>query len=300
MLDAMLLGIGGTYPLPKRYLTSLYCTYNGNAILIDAGEGTQIAMKAMNLSPTAISTIAITHFHGDHTLGIPGVLLSMSNGGRTRPVTIIGPKGIEEKCKGLLSTTEYLGFDIIYKEINGDEDKFKIDINYYLNAFKVKHSSDVETYGFTVSVSRNREFQIEKIKKDNVPMKYWSILQKGNDVENYKADDYLGPLRSGLKICYSTDTRPCELLEKYANNSDLLVLEAMYLNDNYERAEEKAHMLGSEAIEIAIRAHAKKVWLTHFSPMITNDEIREFAEKYKHYSELDVTTKNNKIILNYK
>ena len=291
MVDVTLLGVGGTYPLPKRFLTSLYCNYNGNGVLIDAGEGTQIAMKANDISPTSISTILITHFHGDHTLGLPGVLLSMHNGGRTRPVTIIGPKGIEDVVGGLIKAAGRIDFEINFKEIEYDEQKFELDKDFYAMAFKVKHSSDVECYGFTLNVTRKREFLVDKVKEANIPLQYWKDIQSGKDVGNFKANDYLGPNRNGIKVCYSTDTRPCELLLKNAKNSDLLILEAMYLADNFERAEDKAHMLACEAMEIARRVKAPKLWLTHYSPMVTNDEIRDFADRFKNYEWLEAPTK---------
>ena len=292
MLDICLLGVGGTFPLPKRFLTSLFASFVGDGILIDAGECTQVALRTADVKFASISTICITHFHGDHTLGIPGTLLLLSNAGRTKPVKIIGPVGIKEKVKGLLATTEFLGFDLIFEEITKDEQEFVINPKLTIKAFKVKHSDDIECFGYSINVSRDRQFLVDKANELNIPKTFWGILQKGIATGGFNPEDVLGPRREGLKVVYSTDTRPCQLLDKNAKQADLLILESMYLTDDkYESAVEKGHMLGTEAIDIGKRSKCRKLWLTHFSPMISNDEIREFEEKWKKLDILEISTK---------
>lgn len=257
MINVTLLGNGGTIPLPKRYLTSLFVDVDGHGILIDAGECTQVTLKINNISMTSISTILITHKHNDHILGLPGVLLAMSDAGRLKPVTIIAPNDTIDRLKNLISTCDKLNFKIKYKSIiiNVLEEKIKISQHIDINAFKLIHTYDTECYGYTINIINDKKEQ------------------------------------KNIKLCYATDTRPCNTLLKNAQGSNLLVLEAMYLSESIERAEMKKHMLASEALNIAKKAQAKTVWLTHFSPLVTNAEIIKFAEKNKNYEELEISNK---------
>ena len=117
MLDITLLGTGGMMPLPGRWLTSMYAKYNGIGVLIDSGEGTQIAMKEAGLSTHDIDIICFTHFHADHISGLPGLLLSIGNADRTESITIIGPKGLKRVVSSLRVVAPELPFDIELKEL---------------------------------------------------------------------------------------------------------------------------------------------------------------------------------------
>ena len=121
MLDVCLLGSGGMMPLPYRWLTSLMVRYNGSSLLIDCGEGTQIAIKEKGWSFKPIDVICFTHYHGDHISGLPGLLLTMGNADRKEPLTLIGPKGLERVVNALRVIAPELPFPIIYREINGPE-----------------------------------------------------------------------------------------------------------------------------------------------------------------------------------
>ena len=128
MLDVCLLGCGGMMPLPRRWLTALMLRYNGSSILIDCGEGTQIAIKEKGWSFKPIDVICFTHYHGDHISGLPGLLLSMGNAERHEPLTLIGPKGLERVVNALRTIAPELPFEIYYKEIQGTEETFEIDL----------------------------------------------------------------------------------------------------------------------------------------------------------------------------
>ena len=117
MLDICLLGTGGMMPLPGRWLTSLALRFNGSCMLIDCGEGTQIAMKRAGISSKPFDVICFTHFHADHISGLPGLLLSMGNAERTEPLTIIGPKGVERVVNSLRVIAPELPFDIKFIEL---------------------------------------------------------------------------------------------------------------------------------------------------------------------------------------
>lgn len=270
MLDVCLLGTGGMMPLPNRWLTSLYTRFNGSALLIDCGEGTQVALKEAGFSCHDIDVIAITHFHGDHISGLPGMLLSMGNADRTEPVTIVGPKGLEQVVNALRIIAPELPFELKFVEIVGDE--FSIDINgYTLKAYKVSHN--ITCYGYSQVIERAGKFIPEKAKANNVPMKAWSRLQKGETViidgVTYTSDMILGEPRKGIKLTYCTDTRPTKLIRENAAGSDLFICEGMYGEPGMEeKAMKHRHMTFMEAATIARDAGVSKMWLTHFSPSL--------------------------------
>lgn len=205
MLDICLLGCGGMMPLPYRWLTALMMRYNGSSLLIDCGEGTQIAVKEKGWSFKPIDTICFTHYHGDHISGLPGLLLTMGNADRTEPLTLIGPKGLERVVNALRVIAPELPFPIIYKEIQGNEQIFE-EHGYRIRAFRVNHN--VICYGYTVEIARTGRFDVERAKAAEIPMKFWNRLQKGETIEadghTYHPEDVLGPQRKGLKVAYCT------------------------------------------------------------------------------------------------
>ena len=127
-------------PLPYRWLTSLMVRYNGSSILIDCGEGTQIAMKEKGWSPKPIDVICFTHYHADHISGLPGMLLTMGNAERTEPLILIGPKGLERVVNALRVIAPELPFEIKYMEITEKEQSFQFD-GYRIEAFRVNHNA---------------------------------------------------------------------------------------------------------------------------------------------------------------
>ena len=180
MLDVCLLGTGGMMPLPYRYLTSMMARYNGQSILIDCGEGTQIAMKEKGWSPKPIDIMCFTHYHADHISGLPGMLLTMGNAERTSPLLMIGPKGLERVVNSLRVIAPELPFPIVFKEITQEEERFQFD-GFHIDAFKVCHN--VICYGYRISVERNGKFQVDRAKEQNIPVACWNRLQHGESVE---------------------------------------------------------------------------------------------------------------------
>lgn len=274
MLDVCLLGTGGMMPLPRRALTALMTRYNGSSLLIDCGEGTQVSIREQGWSFHPIDVICITHFHGDHISGLPGLLLSMGNAERTNPLTIIGPKGLQKVVQSLLIIAQGLPFRIEYIEIEKDEEEFCFH-GYHIRAFKVNHN--VVCYGYTIEIKRSGKFDIEKAKANEVPMKAWSPLQKNGSAEIdgvvYTADMVLGPERKGIKVTYCTDSRPTDSIVKNATDADLFICEGMYgEKEKASSAREKKHMTFYEAAEIAAKARAAEMWLTHYSPSLVRPE----------------------------
>ena len=282
MLDVCLLGTGGMMPLPYRWLTSLMVRYNGSSLLIDCGEGTQIAIKEKGWSFKPIDVICFTHYHGDHISGLPGLLLTMGNADRTEPLTLIGPKGLERVVNALRVIAPELPFPIKCIEIREPEETFEMN-GYRLKAFRVNHN--VLCYGYTMEVDGAGKFDVERAKEAEIPQKYWGILQKGEMVEYedrvLTPDMVLGPARKGLKITYCTDTRPTDSIKNNAEGSDLFICEGMYgEKDKQKKAREYKHMTFYEAAELARDAKVRELWLTHYSPSLTKpeeymDDVRE-------------------------
>lgn len=274
MLDVCLLGTGGMMPLPYRWLTSLMVRYNGSSLLIDCGEGTQIAIKEKGWSFKPIDVICFTHYHGDHISGLPGMLLTMGNADRTEPLTLIGPKGLERVVGALRVIAPELPFQIIYREITEREQTFEMN-GYRLKAFRVNHN--VPCYGYTLEVDRAGRFDVARAEEAKIPKRFWGILQKGETVVEdgcvFTPDMVLGPARKGLKITYSTDTRPTDSIRVNAKGSDLFICEGMYgEKDKQKKAKEYKHMTFYEAAELARTAEVKEMWLTHYSPSLNYPE----------------------------
>lgn len=274
MLDVCLLGTGGMMPLPRRWLTALMMRYNGGSILIDCGEGTQIAIKEKGWSFKPIDVICFTHYHGDHISGLPGLLLTMGNADRREPLTLIGPKGLERVVNALRVIAPELPFPIHFMEIEGQEQIFEFD-GYRIKAFKVNHN--VLCYGYTMEIDRAGRFDANRAKEANIPLKCWNTLQKGNTVEIegkvYTPEMVLGAPRKGIKLTYTTDTRPTESIVTNARGSDLFICEGMYGEPEKEqKAKDYKHMTFKEAANMAKKAAVKEMWLTHYSPSLVRPE----------------------------
>jgi len=270
MLDICLLGTGGMMPLPGRWLTSLMARLGGSSLLIDCGEGTQVAIREKGWSVNPIDTICFTHYHGDHIGGLPGLLLSMGNAERKKPVTLIGPRGLEKVVDSLRIIAPGLPFPLIFYELSEKEEEIEVN-GYHLKAFRVNHN--VVCYGYSITVPRGGKFYVGKAQENQVPMKLWSRLQKGEEIEQdgkrYTPDMVIGPPRRGIKLTYCTDTRPVQSLVDHAKDSDLLICEGMYGEaEKQEKAEEKKHMTFLEAAKVAKEANVGELWLTHYSPSL--------------------------------
>ncbi len=274
MLDICLLGTGGMMPLPHRWLTSLMARYNGTSILIDCGEGTQIAMKEKGWSPKPIDVICFTHFHADHISGLPGMLLTMGNAERTEPLLLIGPKGLTKIVNSLRVIAPELPFEINCLEIAEPEQAFSFD-GFRIETYRVNHN--VICYGYNIVVDRIGKFDVERAQALNIPRNYWNRLQKGEIIEIdgrvFTPDMVLGAARKGLKVTYCTDTRPTESIVKHAAEADLFICEGMYGEpDKVQKAKEYKHMTFYEAAEMAKNAGVRELWLTHYSPSLIRPE----------------------------
>ena len=274
MLDVCLLGTGGMMPLPGRRLTALMTRYNGSSLLIDCGEGTQVAIKEKGWTFKPIDAICFTHYHADHISGLPGLLLTMGNTDRREPLTMIGPKGLERVVNSLRVICPELPVPIVVHEVTAPEDVIEMN-GYKITAFRVQHN--ITCYGYSLEISRKGKFDVERAKAQESLIKCWNPLQKGETVtldgKTYTPDMVLGPARKGLKVTYCTDTRPIPSISEHAKGSDLFICEGMYGEpEKQAKAKEFKHMTFYEAAKLAKDAEAAEMWLTHFSPSLVGPQ----------------------------
>jgi ribonuclease Z len=261
-------------PLPYRKLTALMTRYNGSNLLIDCGEGTQVAIREKGWSVHDLDVICFTHYHADHISGLPGLLLTLGNADRTKPVHMIGPKGLERVVNALRTIAPELPFPIEYHEITEKEQDFEMN-GYCIHAFRVNHN--VTCYGYTLEIKRQGRFDVERARRQEIPQKFWSRLQKGEIIVDgdrvLTPEMVLGPQRKGIKLTYCTDTRPVPIIAECAKHADLFICEGMYAEKEKEaKARQYKHMTFYEAADLAKRAKVTEMWLTHYSPSLTRAE----------------------------
>ena len=270
MLDVCLLGTSGMLPLPNRWLTALMTRYNGSSLLIDCGEGTQIAIKEKGWSFNPIDVICFTHYHADHISGLPGLLLTIGNSDRTEPVTLIGPKGLERVVSALRTIAPELPFELKFIELTNPREHISIK-GYEIDAFKVYHT--VTCYGYSISIPRIGKFDVQRARQLDIPQQMWNKLQHGQCVtlgdKTYMPEMVMGDARRGIKVTYTTDSRPVDSIVENATGSDLLICEGMYGDNDKEcKAKENRHMTFEEAARIARDSSVSQLWLTHYSPSL--------------------------------
>jgi len=286
MLEVALLGCGGGMPMPERYLSSLLLSYRGRKILVDCGEGTQVSIRLLGWGFKTIDMICITHGHGDHIVGLPGLLSTIGNSGRTEPLIIVGPAGIEEIIKGLRVIAPYLPYEInmienpsetisIGLETEGLILRDKAD-EIEISTLKVEHSAPCLSYSFYVR--RKAKFDPEKAVRNAVPKIIWNKLQKTGTTEHegilYTPDMVLGDERPGIKVSLVTDSRPIDAIPEFIKRSDLFICEGTYGDDeDLVKAVKNKHMTFREAAELARAGAVKELLLTHFSPVMQDPEM---------------------------
>ncbi len=258
--------------MPERPLTALLARYNGKSILVDCGEGTQTVIRQKGLSMKPIDVIFFTHFHADHIAGLPGFLLTMGKMGRTEPITLVGPSELEYYVKSLCVIAPELPFELQFVEMDSDEQVFHFG-DLVVTAFKVDHA--ITCYGYSIELRRKAKFNPEKARSLGIEPRLWGKLQNGENIELngsvITSDMVMGEPRKGIKVTYCTDTRPTDSIVQHAQKSDLFICEGMYAeNEKLEKAIENKHTLFSEAAEMAKSASVRRLWLTHYSPSLSD------------------------------
>lgn len=273
MIDVTLVGTSGMLPLPDRWLASLWLEYNGKACLVDCGEGTQIAINQHKLKLSHLDILLITHTHADHISGLPGLLLSLGNCGKTDTLHIYSHKGISRTINSLMCISPVLPFDIEIHELPLNEISSFLWNDITISAIPLDHS--VNCLGYSFILNRKPVFNPQKAKSLGVDVKYWKALHNGESIsiddKIITTDMVTDTPRPPIKITYVTDTRYFSALSEFAENSDLLVCEGMYGDDEYiEKMLEKGHMVFSQSAKIAIESRSRRLWLTHYSPALIN------------------------------
>lgn len=281
MVDVCLAGTGGMMPLPQRALTCLWVEYNGHAALIDCGEGTQVALEKQELKLSRLELILITHTHGDHILGLPGLMLTLSNCGKTSPLTICGPKGMMHVINGICCICPMLPFPVEVIEFNEDE-LSRTWTDFTVDTIPLKHT--MPCLGYRLTLNRLPVFDPVKAQQKNIPQQYWQRLHRGECVtvgENiYTQQDVVGEKRDPLIICYMTDTVCFDGMAEFAKNADLLVCEGMYGDlEKVDKMMARGHTVFAQAANLANKASAKRLWLTHYSPALTDPHEYEKSVK---------------------
>ncbi|MDI3311217.1 MAG: ribonuclease Z [Thermoanaerobacterium sp.] len=281
MFDVCLLGTGGMMPVPGRNLSSLILRYGGVSVLVDCGEGTQVPLQKLGWGFLNIDTIFFTHYHGDHIMGLPGIIYQMINQERTKKLNLMGPEGILV-LKNLLSVLFVeMPFEIEYTELKGGD---SLNVGGITVENVLAHHTSL-CFAYSFEVKRLPKFDAKKAKELNIPLEYWHRLQHGESIIKdgnvmYTPQMVLGEDRKGLKVSYSTDTRPTKDIIKLVENSDLFIGEGMYGDpSDVEKAIKKYHSTFAETALVAKEANVKELWLTHFSPSLKKpDEYLKYAK----------------------
>jgi ribonuclease Z len=280
LIDVCLPGTGGMIPLPNRWLTCCWIEYQGAAVLIDCGEGTQIALKKAGLKPSRLELLLITHFHADHIAGLPGLLLTLANCARTQPLTIAGPAGLRRIVSSLTVIAPRLPYqlEIIEWSTSADNPLLSTEKSgLAVTALPLRHG--MTCYGYRVDLFRKPVFNPDKAAALDIPVKLYKVLHSGESVtlEDNRTifpEQVLDGARKTISVCYFTDTMPFPAMADFAKNADLLISEGMYYDEQMrQKIEEKNHMLFSDSANIAAKAQVKQLWLTHYSPALDRPQF---------------------------
>ena len=281
MLNITLIGTGALSPIPERALAAAALTAGGRVILFDCGEGTQTALRANHISPLKIDVIALTHYHGDHYFGLPGLLQTMLAAKRTPPLLIVGPEGISDAMAPVFALAGHLPYDVYLSE--AAPDGIRLDLSFpawpdgsILRAYPSRHSIPGVSYRF--DLPRAGKFDPAAAAALGIPPQRWGVLQSGESVtlddgREISPDLVLGPARRGLSFAYSGDTSPCPALIDAARDTDLFVCEGTYGdNADTQTALERGHSTYAMSARLAAQAGAQRLWLTHLSQSMENPE----------------------------
>ena len=283
-MDCALLGSGGMAPLPERFLTSLAVRHQGQIYLFDAGEGCQINLKKIKLGIKALRVMAISHLHGDHCLGVPGLLMMRAQVADPGPLTILGPPGIERFVSQL---RENLGFFINYPMEFVEWHEASPEWAYEDDLVRIlwgplKHTTLCLGYRLEEH-PRPGKFRPEAARALGIPYgPLWGRLQQGENVTldsgmTIRPEKVLGPPRSGRSVCYAVDTQPTQFLYRLCRDVDMAFLDGMFLPEQRMEAEAKGHMTVDDAARIASRAGALRVVLVHISPRYGEEDLEKLT-----------------------
>lgn len=277
--EIVVLGTASMIPTKERNLTSVFFSYNDKGFLIDCGEGTQRQMKIANIKINKIEKIFISHWHGDHVLGLPGLLQTLGNSDYTKILEIYGPKGSKEYLKNMLKGFHFdTKIEIKVKEVS--EGRIYENDDYYFESYPLSHGIPCVGYSF---IEKNiRKINKSKVEKLNLPGLIVGELQKGKEVivKGKKINpNEISYIEKGKKVSFIFDTELTDNSIKLAEDSDLLLCEATYLSNLEEKGEMYKHMTAAQAAHLANNANVSKLVLCHFSARYkTTEELEKEAQ----------------------
>lgn len=270
-------------PLPYRHLTSVLLRRDGDLFLFDGGEGTQVSLRRLNLKWKKINAIFVSHTHADHVTGLPGIMMLSSQVDRTEPLYIYGPPKIAEYIDSSRKVLDmYINYPIVVKEIKAPAVCYEGD-GFKVRAFPLDHTKTC--VGYTLEEDdRAGEFNPDAAKELNIPCgPLWGKLQKGENIttpdgNTVTPEQVMGKKRSGRKFSFVTDTLYLDSIAGEVKNSDLLICEGMFADEEADQAKEKKHMTSRQAATIAKDSQSKRMALIHYSPRY-NDKDLEVLQK---------------------
>ena len=266
-MEVTFLGTSSAVHSKDRNHPSIALKAFGDVFLFDCGEGTQRQLLFTNVSPMKISKVFITHFHGDHILGLPGLLQSMSLNGRESKLTVYGPRGLN-KLKDAIYSLGYCAIEYPVEFIEIDTGIIEETDEYVIRAQSVRHN--VPSLAYSIEEKKKPRFLREKAIELGVPVgPAFGKLHNGEEIEidgrTIKPEQVLGPPRKGIKITYSGDTRPCEEMIMFARDSTLLIHESTFIQKEAQNVEEYGHSTSKDAAFVARESNSKKLIITHIS-----------------------------------
>ena len=244
MLKVTLLGTGGTQPLPDRALAAAAVTVAGRSVLLDCGEGTQVGLRRYGVSAYRLSAVLLTHYHGDHILGLPGLLQTLGSLNRTEPLTVYGPAGLDAVARPVMALAGAQPYPVLWREADAP---FAVDA-LKITPFPLEHR--VPCCGYALELPRAGRFDPARARAASIPVAYWKTLQKGAAAGGFTPEQVLGPPRRG---------------------ADLLCMDATYADDaDLPKARLYGHTTCREAGALAAAAAVRRLWLTHYSAAVTD------------------------------
>ena len=270
-MEIIFLGTSSMVPTKERNQSAILISYKTEGILVDCGEGTQRQLKLANVPVSKITKILISHWHGDHTFGLPGLISTMGASNYSKVLEIYGPKGTKKKIEHMFDA---FVFDrrIQLKIVEITQGMFYENDDFSLDALPLNHG--METFGYIFIEKDRRRINVKKIKELEIPEgPLLGKLQEGKSID-FKGKkitpDETTYIVKGKRIGIIADTSPCNNCYKIAKDTDLLICESTYESTLEAKGEEYCHMTAKQAAEIANKSNAKKLILTHFSARYTD------------------------------
>lgn len=275
MIEVIFLGTGGSMPTKKRNLPCVLVKRDGELLMFDCGEGAQRQLTLVKAGVNKKMKIFVSHMHGDHVLGLPGLIQTMALLGRSRELWVYGPRGIKAFLNCVQETVPFnLTYEIKLREV--EEGVVARGEGYAIEAAWVDHTIPCLAFAL-VEDPRPGKFNPARARRLGVPEgPLWKKLQMGEPVEvggrRVEPREVLGPQRPGAKVVYSADTRPCRSVEKLSRNADLLIFDSTFDEGREDKAGEYGHSTCVQAAKVAKKAGARRLALTHISPIYEGEE----------------------------